>query len=58
MAYSSDGAYLAVIDDKKVATAYSVADGYSVKLVLSCKAELVFRYWMLILILFFFSPSR
>uniref|UniRef100_A0A3P9Q5U4 WD repeat domain 1 n=1 Tax=Poecilia reticulata TaxID=8081 RepID=A0A3P9Q5U4_POERE len=31
MAYSSDGAYLAVIDDKKVATAYSVADGYSVK---------------------------
>uniref|UniRef100_A0A3B4Z011 WD repeat domain 1 n=1 Tax=Stegastes partitus TaxID=144197 RepID=A0A3B4Z011_9TELE len=31
MAYSNDGAYLAVIDDKKVATAYSVADGYSVK---------------------------
>ncbi|KAK2862431.1 hypothetical protein Q5P01_001964 [Channa striata] len=31
MAYSNDGAYLAVIDDKKVATVYTVADGYSVK---------------------------
>ncbi|XP_061641252.1 WD repeat-containing protein 1 [Phyllopteryx taeniolatus] len=31
MAYSNDGAYLAVIDDKKVATAFSVADDYSVK---------------------------
>ncbi|KAK2914767.1 hypothetical protein Q8A73_005361 [Channa argus] len=31
MAYSNDGAYLAVIDDKKVATVYSVADGYLVK---------------------------
>ncbi|KAM7422104.1 hypothetical protein PAMA_010263 [Pampus argenteus] len=31
MAYSYDGAYLAVIDDKKVATAFNVADGYSVK---------------------------
>ncbi|XP_077459914.1 WD repeat-containing protein 1 [Stigmatopora argus] len=31
MAYSNDGAYLAVIDDKKVATAFSVTDGYSVK---------------------------
>uniref|UniRef100_A0A7N9AU10 WD repeat domain 1 n=1 Tax=Mastacembelus armatus TaxID=205130 RepID=A0A7N9AU10_9TELE len=31
MAYSNDGAYLAVIDDKKVATTYTVADGYSVK---------------------------
>nr|XP_061788708.1 WD repeat-containing protein 1-like isoform X2 [Nerophis lumbriciformis] len=31
MAYSNDGAYLAVIVDKKVATAFSVADNYSVK---------------------------
>ncbi|XP_067444109.1 WD repeat-containing protein 1 [Thunnus thynnus] len=31
MAYSNDGAYLAAIDDKKVATAFNVADGYSVK---------------------------
>ncbi|XP_077947673.1 WD repeat-containing protein 1 [Gasterosteus aculeatus] len=31
MAYSNDGAYLAVIDDKKVATAFTVADSYSVK---------------------------
>ncbi|XP_068451220.1 WD repeat-containing protein 1 [Clinocottus analis] len=31
MAYSNDGAYLAVIDDKKVATAFTVADNYSVK---------------------------
>uniref|UniRef100_A0A3Q3X3P3 Uncharacterized protein n=1 Tax=Mola mola TaxID=94237 RepID=A0A3Q3X3P3_MOLML len=31
MAYSNDGAYLASIDDKKVATVFSVADGYSVK---------------------------
>uniref|UniRef100_A0A3Q2NP68 WD repeat domain 1 n=1 Tax=Fundulus heteroclitus TaxID=8078 RepID=A0A3Q2NP68_FUNHE len=31
IAYSSDGAYLAVIDEKKVATVFSVADGYSVK---------------------------
>lgn len=32
MAYSNDGAYLAVIDDKKVATVYTVADGYSVNI--------------------------
>lgn len=38
MAYSSDGAYLAVIDDKKVATAFSVADGYSVRLAFPCQA--------------------
>ncbi|XP_019736220.1 WD repeat-containing protein 1 isoform X2 [Hippocampus comes] len=31
MAYSNNGAYLAVIDDKKVATVFSVADGYSLK---------------------------
>ncbi|XP_060898282.1 WD repeat-containing protein 1 [Labrus mixtus] len=31
MAYSKDGAYLAVIDEKKVATVFTVADGYSVK---------------------------
>ncbi|XP_041811168.1 WD repeat-containing protein 1 [Chelmon rostratus] len=31
MAYSNDGAYLAVLDDKKVATAFSVADNYSIK---------------------------
>ncbi|XP_042358308.1 WD repeat-containing protein 1 [Plectropomus leopardus] len=31
MAYSNDGAYLAVIDDKKVATAFIVADDYKVK---------------------------
>ncbi|KAF0035212.1 hypothetical protein F2P81_012970, partial [Scophthalmus maximus] len=31
MAYSNDGAHLAVIDEKKVATAFSVADDYSVK---------------------------
>uniref|UniRef100_A0A3P9KJ77 WD repeat domain 1 n=1 Tax=Oryzias latipes TaxID=8090 RepID=A0A3P9KJ77_ORYLA len=31
MAYSNDGAYLAVIDEKKAITAYSVPDGYSVK---------------------------
>uniref|UniRef100_A0A3Q0QXP9 WD repeat domain 1 n=1 Tax=Amphilophus citrinellus TaxID=61819 RepID=A0A3Q0QXP9_AMPCI len=31
MAYSSDGAYLAAIDDKKVITVFNVADGYSVK---------------------------
>uniref|UniRef100_A0A8C9YDG0 WD repeat domain 1 n=1 Tax=Sander lucioperca TaxID=283035 RepID=A0A8C9YDG0_SANLU len=31
MAYSNDGAYLAAIDDKKVATTFTVADGYSVK---------------------------
>lgn len=32
MAYSDDGAYLAVIDDKKVATVYIVADGYAVNI--------------------------
>ncbi|XP_054866983.1 WD repeat-containing protein 1 [Amphiprion ocellaris] len=31
MAYSNDGAYLATIDEKKVARVYSVADSYSVK---------------------------
>ncbi|CAJ1051470.1 WD repeat-containing protein 1 [Xyrichtys novacula] len=31
MAFSNDGAYLAVIDDRKVATVFTVADGYSVK---------------------------
>lgn len=35
MAYSNDGAYLAAIDDKKVATAFNVADGYSVSICLS-----------------------
>lgn len=35
MAYSNDGAYLAVIDEKKCATAFSVADGYSVNVCLS-----------------------
>lgn len=37
MAYSNDGAYLASIDDKKVATVFSVADGYSVNICLSLK---------------------
>uniref|UniRef100_A0A3Q3IT13 Anaphase-promoting complex subunit 4 WD40 domain-containing protein n=1 Tax=Monopterus albus TaxID=43700 RepID=A0A3Q3IT13_MONAL len=31
MAYSNDGAYLAAIDEKKAATVYTVADGYTVK---------------------------
>ncbi|XP_071372656.1 WD repeat-containing protein 1 isoform X2 [Centroberyx affinis] len=31
MAYSNDGAYLAVTDEKKVVTVFTVADGYSVK---------------------------
>ncbi|KAM9859711.1 WD repeat-containing protein 1 [Aulostomus maculatus] len=31
MSYSNDGAYLAVIDDKKLAKVFSVADGYAVK---------------------------
>ncbi|XP_010741628.1 WD repeat-containing protein 1 [Larimichthys crocea] len=31
MAYSNDGAYLAVLDEKKVTTVFSVADNYSVK---------------------------
>uniref|UniRef100_A0A8C6PZM7 WD repeat domain 1 n=1 Tax=Nothobranchius furzeri TaxID=105023 RepID=A0A8C6PZM7_NOTFU len=31
MAYSNDGAYLAVLDEKKVAKVFIVADGYSVK---------------------------
>lgn len=31
MAYSNDGAYLTAIDDKKVCTAFIVADGYSKK---------------------------
>uniref|UniRef100_A0A3Q1GQZ3 WD repeat domain 1 n=1 Tax=Acanthochromis polyacanthus TaxID=80966 RepID=A0A3Q1GQZ3_9TELE len=31
MAYSNDGAYLATIDERKVARVYIVADGYSVK---------------------------
>lgn len=35
MAYSNDGAHLAVIDEKKTATVYSVADGYSVNICLS-----------------------
>lgn len=35
MAYSNDGAYLAVIDEKKAATTFSVADGYSVNVCLS-----------------------
>lgn len=35
MAYSNDGAYLAVIDEKKVAIAYTVADNYSVNICLS-----------------------
>lgn len=34
MAYSNDGAYLGVIDDKKVATVFTVADGYSVNIFL------------------------
>uniref|UniRef100_A0A672Z997 WD repeat domain 1 n=1 Tax=Sphaeramia orbicularis TaxID=375764 RepID=A0A672Z997_9TELE len=29
LAYSHDGAYLAAVDDKKVATVFTVADGYS-----------------------------
>lgn len=32
MAYSNDGAYLAVIDETKVATVFTVADGYSVSI--------------------------
>lgn len=36
MAYSNDGAYLAAIDEKKVATVYSVADGHSVNICPSC----------------------
>lgn len=36
MAYSNDGAYLAVIDEKKAATAFTVADGYSVNINLLC----------------------
>ncbi|XP_034095505.1 WD repeat-containing protein 1 [Gymnodraco acuticeps] len=31
MAYSNDGAYLALIDDKKVTSVFTVADDYSVK---------------------------
>ncbi|XP_055364847.1 WD repeat-containing protein 1 [Betta splendens] len=31
MAYSNNGAYLGVTDDKKVVTVFTVADGYSVK---------------------------
>uniref|UniRef100_UPI003AAF73FE WD repeat-containing protein 1 isoform X2 n=1 Tax=Centroberyx gerrardi TaxID=166262 RepID=UPI003AAF73FE len=31
MAYSNDGAYLAVTDERKVVTVFTVADGYSVK---------------------------
>uniref|UniRef100_A0A3B3QPR1 WD repeat domain 1 n=1 Tax=Paramormyrops kingsleyae TaxID=1676925 RepID=A0A3B3QPR1_9TELE len=31
MAYSNDGAFLAVADEKKVITVFSVADGYAVK---------------------------
>lgn len=31
MAYSNDGAYLAVTDEKKVVTVFTVVDGYSVK---------------------------
>ncbi|XP_062313070.1 WD repeat-containing protein 1 isoform X1 [Osmerus eperlanus] len=31
MAYSNDGAYLAVTDEKKVVTVFTVTDGYSVK---------------------------
>ncbi|XP_008319239.1 WD repeat-containing protein 1 [Cynoglossus semilaevis] len=31
LAYSNDGAYLAVIDEKKLATVFTVADNYSVK---------------------------
>ncbi|KAG7229568.1 hypothetical protein INR49_012583 [Caranx melampygus] len=31
MAYSNNGAYLAVLDEKKVATVFIVADGYTVK---------------------------
>ena len=36
MAYSNDGAYLAVTDEKKVVTVFTVADGYSVCTLLSC----------------------
>lgn len=32
MAYSNDGAYLAVIDETKVAIVFTVADGYSVNI--------------------------
>lgn len=35
MAYSNDGAYLAVVDERKVTTAFNVADGYSVNHLLS-----------------------
>lgn len=33
MAYSNDGAFLAVSDEKKVVTVFTVADGYSVRVV-------------------------
>lgn len=32
MAYSHDGAYLAVLDGAKVLTVFTVADGYSVSI--------------------------
>lgn len=32
LAYSNDGAYLAVIDEKKLATVFTVADNYSVNI--------------------------
>ena len=35
MAYSNNGAYLAVVDDKKVTTVFTVADDYSVNICLS-----------------------
>lgn len=34
MAYSNDGAYLAVLNDNKVIVVYSVADGYTVNIYL------------------------
>lgn len=51
MAYSPNGAYLATVDDKKVAAVYSVADDYKVDICLSYTFFLwVSQYTILLLI--------
>lgn len=54
MAYSNNGAYLGVTDDKKVATIFTVADGYSVNVLRLFQIEsfgVSFRYFQYLFII-------
>lgn len=45
LAYSNNGAYLAVIDENKAATVYTVADNYSVNIFLCSIDTLCFLFF-------------